>query len=72
MCIAAIYWAGADRIFFGNSAQDIAALEPQLNATFIYQALAKPGDQRPVAEQRLLEDEAMEVFRDYAAKKSSL
>jgi guanine deaminase len=43
-----------------------------LDATFIYQALAKPWDQRPVAEQRLLEDEAMEVFRDYAAKKSSL
>lgn len=67
MCIAAIYWAGADRIFFGNSAQDIAALDPKLDATFIYQALAKPGEQRPVTERELLREEALKVFRDYAA-----
>ncbi|WP_232420086.1 nucleoside deaminase [Nitrosococcus watsonii] len=69
MCIAAIYWAGANRIFFGNSARDIAALDPNLDATFIYQALTKPAEQRPVTERELLREEVMEVFRGYAAIK---
>lgn len=67
MCLAATYWARIDRVYYGNSAKDSAAIG--FDDDFIYQQLTRPPDQRKIPEVQLLGKEALEVFKDYAAKR---
>jgi tRNA(Arg) A34 adenosine deaminase TadA len=66
MCLAATYWARIDRVYYGNSARDSAAIG--FDDEFFYQQLTRPPARRRVPEVQLLAKEALEVFKDYAAK----
>ena len=44
MCLAALYWARCDAIFYGNTAADAAAAG--FDDSFLYQEIARPLDQR--------------------------
>lgn len=68
MCLSAAYWAGVERIYFASTVQD--ALDyGGFDDSFIYEELAKPVAERRIpVEGPLLRDEALDVWRRYAAK----
>jgi len=65
MCLGAIYWARIDRIFYGFGVRDAA--EIGFDDRFIYEQLAKPLEQRQIPEIQVLDSEALEVLKVYAA-----
>lgn len=64
MCLAAIYWARCDRIYYGNSAADAA--RAGFDDSFLYAEVKKPLSERAMPIQRLLGDEAIESFQAWA------
>lgn len=66
MCLAAIYWARIPRVFYGNTRADAAGIG--FDDDFIYQQIPLRPDQRAIAMQPLLRDEALGVFREWTAK----
>ncbi|MFY3743286.1 nucleoside deaminase [Anaeromyxobacter sp. Red801] len=65
MCLAAIYWARIDRVFYGFGIEDAARIG--FDDRVIYQELVKPPGARAIAEAQLLEGEARAVLEAYAA-----
>jgi guanine deaminase len=63
MCLAAIYWARLDRIFFANSREDAAAIG--FDDTLIYEEVAKPIDARLIPTFRVELPEAGAVFAEW-------
>ena len=44
MCLSALYWAGVDRIYFGNTKEDAAAID--FSDSYIYDELALKREER--------------------------
>ena len=65
MCLAAIYWARIDRIFFGFTVRDAARIG--FDDRFIYRELARPAGRRTIRTVQLLAAEARALTREYAA-----
>lgn len=65
MCLSAIYWARLARVFYGNTVADAAAVG--FDDTLILGELGKPPTVRLIPAARLLAEEAIEVFREFAA-----
>ena len=63
MCLAAIYWARPDKIFYASSKEDAAAIG--FDDKLIYEEIAKPISERKIFTQQLLRDEALEAFRKW-------
>ena len=65
MCLAAIYWARLDRIYFANTREHAAAIG--FDDAHIYGEISKPIEDRiiPTIEMRLPEAEA--IFSEWAA-----
>jgi guanine deaminase len=61
MCLSAIYWARLDRAWFGNTAEDAAAIG--FDDAFLYRELAVPMAERRLPTDQLLRDEALASFR---------
>jgi guanine deaminase len=61
MCLAAIYWARIDAIYYGNTAADAARAD--FDDAFLYRELALPHESREIPSQRLLGEEAWESFQ---------
>jgi tRNA(Arg) A34 adenosine deaminase TadA len=61
MCLAAIYWAHLDAIYFGNSCEEAA--RAGFDDADIFRELALERKARAVPSQQLLRDEAAESFR---------
>ncbi|MGI4871687.1 MAG: nucleoside deaminase [Janthinobacterium lividum] len=66
MCLGAIYWARPDRVFYGNTKADAAAIG--FDDQFIYDEIEKPLAQRRLPMQQLLRDEALTAFWAWDAK----
>jgi len=66
MCLAAIYWARIERIYYANQRTDAAAIG--FDDDFLYREIALPPDQRRIPMTRLLADEARDVFAAWQAK----
>jgi guanine deaminase len=66
MCLAALYWARCDAIFYGNSAADAAAAG--FDDSFLYEEVRRPIDQRSLPMKRLLAGEAIESFNTWRAQ----
>lgn len=66
MCLAAIYWARCEAIFFGCSAADAAAAG--FDDSFLYEEVKRTIEQRSIPTTRLLADEAMETFDTWRAQ----
>ena len=60
MCLAAIYWARCDAIFYGNTAADAAAAG--FDDSYLYDELKLPLPERKLPIVRLLGDEAIASF----------
>ena len=67
MCLAAIYWARIDAIFYGNTAADAA--DAGFSDAFLYEEIRRAIPDRSVPAQPLLQTEALASFE--AWKKSS-
>jgi tRNA(Arg) A34 adenosine deaminase TadA len=66
MCLAAIYWARLDHIYFGNDRAAAAAIGFDDEA--LYREVALPIAQRGVPTEPLLPDEAAAAFSAWAEK----
>ena len=69
MCLAAIYWARCEAIYYGNTAGDAAKVG--FDDAFLYDEMKKPLDERKIPIVRMLPDEAWASFaawRDAATK----
>ena len=60
MCLSALYWAHIDRIFYGNSRSDAAAIG--FDDDHIYREIALPLPERTIPMTRLHRDEALQAF----------
>jgi len=61
MCLAAIYWARIDRIWFGNTCADAARIA--FDDAFLYRELALPLRNRSTPASMLLHEQAWESFQ---------
>jgi guanine deaminase len=66
MCLAAIYWARLERIYYGNDRGDAARIGFDDDA--IYGEIALPLDARRIPMTRLLADEARHAFDAWQRK----
>ena len=61
MCLAAIYWARLDRIWFGNTSADAARIA--FDDASLYREIALPARDRTIPSAMLLRDEAWQSFQ---------
>ena len=66
MCLAAIYWARLDRIWYANGRADAAAI--QFDDAWLYREVAAPLEARSLPAVQLLRDEALPVFQSWDRK----
>lgn len=66
MCLAAIYWARLDKIYYANTRKDAADID--FDDDFIYQEVPKPIEQRKITMTQISHDEALKVFKAWTAK----
>ncbi len=66
MCLAAIYWARFQKVFFANSRKDAAQI--QFDDDLIYREVARPISRRRIPMTQLLRPEALKVFAEWQAK----
>ena len=63
MCLGAVYWARLDKMYYGNSKADAAAIG--FDDQFIYEEIdLKPTD-RKLKSERILESEALAAFKHW-------
>lgn len=70
MCLAAIYWARIDRIFYANTREDAARIG--FDDDHIYREIALPLERRSVPMTRMLAGTAAEAFREWEEKPDKL
>lgn len=66
MCLAAIYWARLERLWYANGREDAAAI--QFDDAWLYREVAAPPDERSLPAVQLMRNEALEVFRAWDEK----
>jgi tRNA(Arg) A34 adenosine deaminase TadA len=66
MCMAAIYWAKIDNVYYGNTRKDAKAIG--FNDDFIYEELSKPIENRKIKMIQIERDIAQKSFRQWDAK----
>ncbi len=66
MCMAAIYWARPEKVFYANSKTDAAKIG--FDDDFIYKELALPYETRQIPLLRIMQNEAIEAFKEWATK----
>jgi len=70
MCLAAIYWARCDAIFYGNTAADAA--ETGFDDGMLYEEVARPHAERRMPITMLLRDEALASFAAWKVHESRI
>jgi guanine deaminase len=65
MCLAAIYWARLDALYYGSSQLDAA--KAGFDDAFLYEELRKTAVQRSIPCSQLLQQEAWEAFATWIA-----
>lgn len=66
MCLAAIYWSRADRMYFGASRTDAA--DAGFDDDFLYRELCLPLDERALPTDEMLREDAKRVFAEWIEK----
>lgn len=66
MCLAAIYWARLDNIFYANTRKDAASIG--FDDDFLYREITLPENARTKPVGRLLPEEARSVFDEWMKK----
>lgn len=66
MCMAAIYWARPDKVYYANSKTDAASIG--FDDDFIYEELALPYSDRKIPMLRIMPEEALTAFQEWNSK----
>ena len=66
MCLAAIYWARLEHVYYANSRKDAAAIG--FDDDLLYREISLPEEKRALPASRLLAEEAKEVFDSWMKK----
>lgn len=66
MCLSALYWAGVDRIYYGNTQDDADAIN--FSDKFIYRELDKPKAERVIPCVCVKNAYTIKAFEKWAAK----
>ncbi|MBO4957076.1 MAG: nucleoside deaminase [Rickettsiales bacterium] len=66
MCLAAIYWARIEKIYYANTKEDAANIN--FDDDFIYQEFAKPKNNRSIPVEQLGREEAIKIFNKWSKK----
>jgi len=66
MCLAAIYWARLDKVYYGATRRDAARID--FDDALIYREIPKPPSRRFIPSQNLLRSEAVKVFAEWSRK----
>ncbi len=66
MCMAAIYWARPEKVYYANSKTDAAKIG--FDDAFIYEQLALPYPSRQIPLERIMASEALEAFKEWENK----
>ncbi len=66
MCLSALYWAGVERIFYGNTKADAKAID--FDDSFIYDQIALPMAKRSIPCVNIMREEALKGFEAWTAK----
>ena len=66
MCLASIYWARLDALYFANTRQDAAAIG--FDDEFLYLEIPKPLSERKIPTQLVELEEARAVFEEWRVK----
>ncbi|HEY0339943.1 MAG TPA: nucleoside deaminase [Steroidobacteraceae bacterium] len=70
MCLAAIYWARIDLIYYANTREDAANIG--FDDDFIYREVAQAIEHRSKTMKPLLRDEALTVFQEWMKKEDRI
>ena len=70
MCLAAAYWAGISKIYYGNNRTDAA--EIGFDDSFIYDQIDVAPEKRTVPSEPMLRDEALQAFRMWSEKEDKI
>ena len=65
MCLAAIYWARLDAVYYANTRKDAASIG--FDDDHIYDEIPKPVDQRAIPMVHLDLQQARDVFEEWRA-----
>jgi tRNA(Arg) A34 adenosine deaminase TadA len=66
MCLAAIYWARIDKLYFAATRADAA--DAGFDDEFLYQEVSKPWKNRMLPAEQLLTDESRNAFAAWKQK----
>lgn len=66
MCLAAIYWARIDKLYYANTKADAGNIG--FSDNFIYEEFAKPESQRRIKITAMMRDEAIAAFKKWENK----
>ena len=61
MCLSALYWAGVERIFYGNTKQDAKSIN--FDDSFIYDQIALDYSERAIPCVNFMREEALAGFK---------
>lgn len=70
MCLSALYWAGVERIIYGNTKDDAKAIN--FDDSFIYDEIAKPYALRAIPCYNFMREEALAGFRAWSEKEDKI
>lgn len=70
MCLAAMYWARIDKMYYANTREDAARI--QFDDAFIYEEIPKAIQDRKIKAESLLQDEAVKVFEEWDLKQDKV
>ena len=70
MCLAAIYWARLEKLYFAGTSLDAA--EAGFDDAFLYQELSNPATKRKIKTVQLLREEALVALREWTANPNKI
>ena len=70
MCLAAIYWARLDALYYGSGQQDAA--KAGFDDAFLYEEIARSPVERSIPAVQLMQAEAWEAFAAWIAQPSKV
>ena len=70
MCLSALYWAGVERIFYGNTKQDAKSIN--FDDSFIYDQLDLSYADRSIKCEHFMRDNALAAFRKWDEKEDKV
>jgi tRNA(Arg) A34 adenosine deaminase TadA len=70
MCLAAIYWAKIDKIYYGNTKEDAASIN--FNDDFIYKEFSKNKTERSIPMEQIGRKESIKTFDKWLKKQDKI